>query len=139
MSRIVVDLTDSPIPQPTLCISPNSNDSGAIPECGIRSSVPLVGDNLCQNCIHVQNNQHQARIYYRAGASKLEKVKLSNRKTIREVRRLEKNARNYFNAAARKLAHAQALVEEKENQELQWVHTSRKAALKARKLIQKQF
>ena len=54
VSRIVVDLTVSPIPQPTLCISPNSNDSGAIPECGIRSSVPLVGDNLCQNCTYVQ-------------------------------------------------------------------------------------
>ena len=48
VSRIVVDLTVSPIPQPTLCISPDSNDSGVIPECGIRSSVPLVGDNLCK-------------------------------------------------------------------------------------------
>ena len=139
VSLIVVDLTVSPIPQPTMCISPDSNDSGAIPECGIRSSVHLVGDNLCQSCTYMQKNQHQARIYYRAGASKLEKVRLSHRQTIREVRRLEKKARNYFNAAARKLAHAQALVEEKENQELQWVHMSRKAALKARKLIQEQF
>ena len=134
VSHIVVDLTVFPIPQSTLCISPYSNGSGAIPECGIGSSVPLVGDNLCQSCTYVQKSQHQARIYYRAGASNLEKVKLSNRKKISEVRRLEKKARNYFNAAARKPAHAQALVEEKENQVLQWVHTSRKAALKARKL-----
>ena len=102
-----------------------------IPEnLGVRSLASTnVARNACESCLFFRKMHQHARVYYNAGALKLELAKKNNKRAIRKRHQPEK----YYEAANRKLQRAYD--RETDIEKLAPGRRIRKAAMKAREAL----
>ena len=92
---------------------------------------PVNGNSMCAKCLYSTTMNKQSRMYYNAGALKLDQARVLNKKLCKKLKEFATSARNRERVTAGK--------ENVQPSGTQNFTPDRKAAIRARQALQKQL
>ena len=100
---------------------------------------PVNGKSMFAKCVYSTTMNKQSRMYYNAGAFKLDQARVLNKKTVQEAKRIRSQAELFYAASARNRERVTAGKENVQPSGTQNFTPDRKAAIRARQALKKQL